>query len=170
MRSIFLLLILSTHMFCKTLKMNKKSEKSIEISILDLKNLSKNECLNVKTLFLFDSVKVAISPDVINYNIIEREVIYNQEMSNLKYFKNLKYLYFVNIYMTDIHKDILSLENLEELQFNFLNQEISENQVSKFLKLKKLKKLIINNFFIGDANFNLVKKFLSKSKIKVESS
>ena len=72
--------------------------------------------------------------------------------------------------MTDIPNGITSLEKLEELQFNFIEPLIIEKQVSKLIQFKKLKTLILNQYFIGDEKFNLIKAQLAKSKIRVVSN
>lgn len=170
MKLIIILFLLSTLSSCKTIKMNRESEKSIQISIYDLKNLSPNECLDVQNLFIFDTQKVIISPHAINDNIIERQEKYIEGLSNVSKFKNLKHLYFLNICMKDLPDVILSLEKLEELQFNFIDEFVIEKQVSKLIQFKKLKILMLNQHFIGDEKFNLIKTRLAKSKIKVISS
>ena len=170
MKILYITILLYNQMCHRMNEISKISGDSFQVSIMALETMSKSKCINIETLYIYDPEQVAVSPHVINDNIISREESYRKELLHLKKFKKLKHLYFLNIHMTDIPEEILCLNKLEELQFNFLNHFIPEKQISKLIKLKNLKILIINGDFIGEENFDVIKNRLSKMKIEVSRS
>jgi hypothetical protein len=145
--------------------MNEESKNELIVSVLDIEELSPDVYSNITRLYLFDPQKGTISQHVINDDRIAREGPYSQALLALKKFKNLKELYFLNVIMTNIPEGVLSVKKLELLQFCFLNHFIPEYQIPKLLRLKKLKKLIINGSFIGERDFNVIKNGLPKVEV-----
>jgi hypothetical protein len=165
MRQIVFILITFCYLSCKTVKMNEELKNDrLLISYLELKELSPDKCNSIKILFLFDPEEVLISRDG-NDPVIAREGPYGHALLALKKFKKLEELYFLNIYMTNIPEGIMEVKKLEILHFSFLNHFTPETQISKLVRLKRLKKLMINTSFIEERDFITLKNGLPKVEV-----
>ena len=102
--------------------------------------------LGLKTFTLQDALDYCqinnINPD----NITELNLNNNKltDISGIKLFKNLKYLYLWN----NLIKDISSVQYLTELIYlNIINLELESDQIQYIKHLKKLQKLVYKNGF-----------------------
>ncbi len=161
--TVFLLLV-----SCKTLKVSNMVNTALEIEYIALDTLETKYCANIEKLFIWNTKSILTSSYVDyskNADAIEEEKQILQKLENLQKFRNLKAIYFINFCFSELPKPVMDMKSIEVLQIDYYKHFDVELEYTKISNLKKLKKLVINTFFLPKEKVQKLKELLPNLEI-----
>lgn len=141
---------------------------ALEVEYTALITLDLKYCANIEKLFIWNTKSILISSYAdysINVDAIEEERQIFQELENLRKFKNLKAIYFINFCFSKLPESVMDMKNLEVLQIDYYKHFNVEEEYIKISKFQNLKKLVINTFFLPVEKVNKLKALLPNVEI-----
>ena len=140
----------------------------LEVEYTALGTFDVKYCPNIEKLFIWNTKSILISSYTdysINIDAIEEERQIVQELENLRKFKNLKAIYFINFCFSKLPESVRDMKNLEVLQIDYYKHFNAEEEYIKISKFQNLKKLVINTFFLSVEKVNKLKTLLPNVEI-----